>query len=406
MLCQPCECLTAGEGLATDVCCRRCILEHRVVAVVLARLAGVGAQTLDAEVAESEPLYLGNVYGSIAVNQVGGRTVGLVAGDGPVAVCPCRPLLGEVLQQQVAQCLAVVGYRLHVARCQFRQVLFQLVAAPFLKLFEEGRGPCGLCHLVGVVEERMRIRCLCAFESLFNVAQVVGYGMAVEVVDDQSFPAGCSALYLHDTIAHIQCYDAPCVVVRRALGSLPCQLPVGHGRSHVDGHVLAIHHDFIQPTVFRVTFRCFQRQTLHGFAHERLVYEDGLVGRFLQGYPWTAKRPSRTSGHVYLDARLLTVSLHLAQHAHPLVGEKRYVISLIALHTIDWGDFHRSNAMVGILLHVPLQVLLVDGRAQPPPSYSRLSLLSGGRPLLGIGCTERTAYDTEKKETSHFVSSL
>ena len=108
MFCQPRERLAAGVGLAADMGCRRGVLEHRVVAVVLTRLARVGAQTLDAELRQSEALNLGDVDSCIAVDEVGGRTVSLVARDGSVLMCPLRPLLGEVLQQQIAQRLAVV----------------------------------------------------------------------------------------------------------------------------------------------------------------------------------------------------------------------------------------------------------------------------------------------------------
>lgn len=71
----------------------------------------------------------------------------LVARLGPVAVRPCRPLLGEVLKQHLAQRLAVVAQHLvavvDVAK-QFGQVLLQLVAAPLGKLVEQCGSPAAL----------------------------------------------------------------------------------------------------------------------------------------------------------------------------------------------------------------------------------------------------------------------
>ena len=109
MLREPCERLARCIGLATDVGSTGRILEHRVVRVVLARLAGICAQPLDTEVTEAESLNLWDVDCSVAVNEVGRRTVGLVAGDGSMTVSPCRPLLSEVLEDQVAKSLAIVG---------------------------------------------------------------------------------------------------------------------------------------------------------------------------------------------------------------------------------------------------------------------------------------------------------
>ena len=78
--------------------CRRGVLEHRVVAVVFACLARVSAQSLDAELRQSEALNLGDVHSGIAVDEVSRRAVSLITGDGSVLMCPRRPLLGEVLQ--------------------------------------------------------------------------------------------------------------------------------------------------------------------------------------------------------------------------------------------------------------------------------------------------------------------
>ena len=209
MLRQPSEGLAAGIRLAADVCCRRCIFEHGVVGVILTSLARVGAQPLDAQVAESETFDFGDIYGSIAVDKVGGRAVCLVTCDGSVLVGPCRPLLCEILQQQVGQCLAVVADHLHVGTHQFGQVFFQFVAASLLELFEERRCPCGISHLIAVVEECVRVGGTRAFKGLLNVTKIIRHSLAVKMVDNQSLTAGSCPFHLHDSVTDVQGDDAP-----------------------------------------------------------------------------------------------------------------------------------------------------------------------------------------------------
>ena len=109
MLCQPCKRLTGGQRLAHDVGGRRSVFEHRHIAEVLARHAWIRAQSLDTELRQTETFNLRNVDSSIEVEQVGRRTVSLIAHLDPMAVSPFHPLLGKVLVEQVAQCLTIVG---------------------------------------------------------------------------------------------------------------------------------------------------------------------------------------------------------------------------------------------------------------------------------------------------------
>ena len=71
MLREPREGLAARERLAADMGCRRSILEHGIVGVVLAGLARVLTQTLDTEVGKSETLNLRDIHGCIAVDEIG-----------------------------------------------------------------------------------------------------------------------------------------------------------------------------------------------------------------------------------------------------------------------------------------------------------------------------------------------
>ena len=58
----------------------------------------------------------------------------LVAGDGSVAMSPGCPLIGEVLQQQVAEGFSVVADDLSITLLQHREIVLQLIAAPLLEL--------------------------------------------------------------------------------------------------------------------------------------------------------------------------------------------------------------------------------------------------------------------------------
>ena len=106
---EPCERLTRRQRLPCDVSCRRRIFQHRQVGIVLTSHAWVTAQSFNAEVREPKAFNLWNVNRRIAVDEVCRRAVSLIAGDGAVCMCPCRPLLGEVLKEQVGKRFAVVG---------------------------------------------------------------------------------------------------------------------------------------------------------------------------------------------------------------------------------------------------------------------------------------------------------
>ena len=98
MLCQPGERLTRCERFTADMSSRWGIFQHGEVGVVLTRLSWILTQTFDAELREPEAFDFRNIHCSIAINQVGRRTMRLIAGDGSVSMCPSRPLLGKVLE--------------------------------------------------------------------------------------------------------------------------------------------------------------------------------------------------------------------------------------------------------------------------------------------------------------------
>ena len=371
----------------------------------MARLARVGTESLDAQVGEAETLDLGNIHCGVAVDEVGGRAMCLIAGDGPVGVRPGRPLLREVLKQQVAECLTVVAQDLCVPLLEHGQIVFEPIASALFKLFEQGGCPCGGLHLVRVVEERVRVGGVGAFESLLDVPEVVAHGLFVEMVDDPALATRGSALHLHHAIAHEEGHHVPAGVLQflqpelqgflvclvgRALDlcfqhvlRAPCQHPVTDEVRHIVGLALMVGHHLLQTTVWLVLLGNFQCQTRDLPAVEDGIHEHHLAGTLLQGHPRASEGPACTCSHIHLDAGLLTDSLYLAQHLHPLIRKIGDVVRLIALHPIDGRDLDGSDAVVGILLHGPLQVVLIHGGTQPPPACAGLCLLRGCGPRLG-----------------------
>ena len=299
---------------------RRGILQHRHVAEVAARHARVGAQSLDAQLGESEALYLRNVDRRIEVEQVGGRAVGLVAHQHAVAVGPADPLLCEVLVEQVAERLAIVGQHLVAVVLQsqqFVQVFAEVVAAPFLKLVEERGCPVGAIHLIGVVEESVGVGDARRCKGFLEALQIVLHGLAVEVVYHPSLATRGGALHLL------------------------------HGAAQLHADVVL---------------------SVGGYA----VVEDGLAGSLLHRHEGTAEGPSRATVHIHLDAFLLRDGLHVAQGVHPFGREKPQLVLLVALYAIEWGNLHGADARLGIFAEVPFQSLAVYGRPHPPPARAGL----------------------------------
>ena len=96
---EPGEGLARDKAFTSDVCGRRGVFQHREVRVVFLGEAAVGAQAIDAEIAEAKSLAFRNIDGSIDVNEVGWRTVCLVARDAASAMGPVGPLTCEILQR-------------------------------------------------------------------------------------------------------------------------------------------------------------------------------------------------------------------------------------------------------------------------------------------------------------------
>ena len=270
-------------------------------------------------------------------------------------------------------------------------MVFQLIAATSLKLLKKVRRPCGIGHLIRVVEERVRVGRPCALEGLFDVFQVVGNGFLVEMVHHQSLTARRSTLHLHYAVAHVDGNHAPRVFLV-TLRRCPCQFAVDHQISHVgrSGRLLAwpvysVNHHLLQARIFPVFLWHHQWQVGNLLAYETCVHEHHLARTLLQRHPWASKRPSRSRGHVELNAVGAALLLRVAEHLHPTVGQIGDVLRVVVLNAIDGGDFQGADSVLGILRDVPFQVLLVHSRSQPPPSCTGLGFGLQCRPLLGEG---------------------
>ena len=231
---KPCEGLARRVGLAGEMGTRRRIFQHRQVGEVFLREAGVGAQAFDAKVAQAETFAFRNIHSCIEVNQVGWRTMCLIAREGSVCIGPAGPLLREVGEQHLAQGLAVVGEHTlagvgaeRVGGDEEVELLFQLIAPAFGKLTQKGGGPVGAINLVGVVEEGVGTGSVMTDEGGGDAGQIAAHGLFVEVVDHVALSAGSGTLHHLLRAARIE-HDEPTACRR-----------IRH-RWHVHYHALAV----------------------------------------------------------------------------------------------------------------------------------------------------------------------
>ena len=116
-------------------------------------------------------------------------------------------------------------------------------------------------------------------------------------------------------------------------------------------------------------------RAIDGFPVYYLFREHRLASSLLQWYQRTAERPSRTTVHVDLNAVLGSYLFNILQGLHPTGRQKRTLVLLVALDTIEWRNLHGTDACLGIFRQVPFQILTVHSRAQPPPTGASLRLL-------------------------------
>ena len=296
----------------------------------------------------------------------------LVACDGSVLVCPCSPLFGEIVQQHLSQGLAIIAHNDCVAIQELGELVLQFVAVHIFELCQQGRSPVGAIHFVAVVEESMWKRCSRSRKGAVDVCQIMGYGSRVEVVDDVAFASRRSTLHHLSGAALVECDDAFLLggsCHRISLDDFQFgEFALFLGQGEVDVHE-------------------FLLDIYNG------VDENSLAGSLAQWNPRSAERPSCSGSHIGLNAQFLVFLFHESEHFHPSWREVRYVVLVVSLYAIEWSYLHCAYASLGILVEIPSQVLLVDGRSHPPPSYTRFGFLCGGRQELSLcaDCCEQCA---------------
>ena len=219
--------------------------------------------------------------------------------------------------------------------------------------------------------------------------QIVGHSLTVEMVDDQSFTSGSCTLHLHHTVFDIQHHNGLASVLATQqfavfLSGLPVQDAILHAvRDIFDRTVMPEKHRLMEYGILAVSlFSRPQVQVLHFISNERLFHKHRPAGTLLQRNPWATERPACARGHVDLNTVLAALLLGVAQHFHPFVGQIRDIIPVVPLHSVERCNLQSTDSVLGILLHVPLQILLVNGRTQPPPTGTGLSLWIHRGPLL------------------------
>ena len=132
-----------------------------------------------------------------------------------MAVRPCRPLLREVVIEQIRERLAIVTDYPCVAVDKAVEAVQEIIAPPYTELLGQTGRPVGFIDFVGVVEESMGIRRVAGRERRVDMLKIVGYGQRVEVVDDPSFTTGSGPLHALTGTAHEERDHALAVLVGR-----------------------------------------------------------------------------------------------------------------------------------------------------------------------------------------------
>ena len=212
----------------------------------------------------------------------------LVTGDGPMTVSPGRPLLSEILQQQIGKGFTIVRDELHISVGKRQQMVFQPVATTLVELLEERRSPGSIGHLIAVVEEGVGIRRMGTLKGILNMLQIVGHSLTVEMVDDQSFTSGSCTLHLHHTVFDIQHHNGLASVLATqqfavCLGGLPVQDAILHAvRDIFDRTVMPEKHRLMEYGILAVSLLSRpQVHILHFISNERLFHEYSPAGTLL-----------------------------------------------------------------------------------------------------------------------------
>ena len=108
----------------------------------------------------------------------------------------------------------------------------------------------------------------------------------------------------------------------------------------------------------------------------------GIKNEFASGFllrdKRTTKGPSCACCHIGLNAQLSTSVFHIFEHPHPTGRKIGNVVGIIALHTINRGDFHTTDACVGKFGQVVIETCGIDSTPQPPPTGVGFCLLRNG----------------------------
>ena len=239
MLGQPRERLGGGERLARNMCCRRGILQHRDVGVILLREAGIGTKSLDAEVGEPETLALRYIDSGIDIQQVGRTAMRLIARNTPMPMRPVRPLSGEILEKQFAERLTIVtGDAAPVISTEHGVLLttrggllivrgkllikyiykrLQIISATALELLVQLRRPVRPIHFVGIIKHHRRERHLLMGKGGIEPRQIMRHSIAIEMINHQALTPRSRSLHLLTRQSHREMLPIKHHLLRRVL---------------------------------------------------------------------------------------------------------------------------------------------------------------------------------------------
>ena len=195
MLGEPCEGLARCVFLTCYMCCRRSIFQHTKVAEVRTSKTFVLTKSANTEIRKPESLYFRNIHSGIAIYEICGRTMGLIARYGSMNMCPFSPLIGEILQKHICKRLPIVTHYLRVAIHKLLELILQSISTTTGKFIEKRRSPVGSIHLITVIKECMGEWSTTLLKSLADMLKIVSYSSGIEMVDYISLSSWCSTFY-------------------------------------------------------------------------------------------------------------------------------------------------------------------------------------------------------------------
>ena len=251
--------------------------------------------------------------------------------------------------------------------------------------------PVGPVHFVGIVKETAGPSGIGLFKSPVKLLQVMIESLFRQVIHDQAFSSGSRTLDLLQGLAAIK-------------GNEFAFFPGGQFQYII---FYSLYGQNFSTTVGRHKQQCLQLSmrplpvVLHleinalcgsrfgtgrrrnGYTFELVTLYQLTTGRISRIYFGPSEGPAGTSVHIHYHLQAGGLVLHMLEHLHPAGRQIGNIAGFFALYTINGGDFHTAYTCLMQIVQIPVQILLVHGAAQPPPTGSGLIFGTNCGPFCG-----------------------